>query len=109
MSPSESRNRQIIESAEALLVERAHGEGHNFMLSRDEAVVVGEAVASRDHKTLRSILSGAIEQLEDHYDSFMIGDLKSDWESEIQRATGLEGNLLDLITDEDKRCALDDV
>lgn len=110
MSPNhEHRTKRIIEQAETLLPHRNFGGAHNFMLSTDEAFIVGSAVASRNHKVLCDILSEPIEQMEEHYDSFSIQELKDEWTDEIQRTTGMEGTLKDFLVEPTHQDALDDV
>ncbi len=106
---SEKRNKAILESAETLLPNRVHGSGHNFMLSGEEAATVGNAVAFRNHKALRDVLAEPVSQLEEHYDSISIDDFKREWEVKLEKATGLQGNLLDFIDNEAKSAALDKI
>lgn len=109
MSPMKrQRDKAIISHAEALLPNSNYGDGHNFMISHEEALTVGQAVATRNHKKLRDTLSGAIDQLEDHYESFSIEDLKGEWEAELQRVTGEDGSFLDFMDDSTKAAKLDD-
>ncbi len=109
MSPtSRNREKKIRESAEQLLTQVPVSDAHNFIVSRDQACLIGEAVLTRNHKVLRDTLGGAVEQLEDDYDSFGIEDLKSEWNAELTRINGREVSVLDCVDAPDARSSLDD-
>lgn len=111
MSPEvKSQHETVLESAEVLLTERGMGcEGHSFILSKNEAVGIGHAVNSRDHKTLREILGGAVDRLEEDYDTITFDDLRPVWEDELRNVTGIDGNFLEIIDSKEGVGRLDDV
>lgn len=94
------RKRIIMNRAEVILANNPCGDTDDFILSTQEARDVGDAVGTRNHKKLRDILSVPIEQLENHYDILSINDLKGEWASELQRITGRDGDIIDLLDNE---------
>lgn len=110
MSPTHERRKQrIIDHAEALLPNRKFGHGHNFILSTDEACLVGSAVATRNNKVINEVLSEPILQMDEYYDSFTITELTKEWTAEVQRATDSDATLLEYLTDPTYQAKLDDV
>jgi len=110
MTPShERRKRTIIERAEELVPKRHSALAHNFMLSTDEAYIVGSAVASRNKKVIDDILEEPVKQMDEHYETFSIAELRDEWTGEIQRLTGVEATLQQFLTDKKYQKHLDDL
>lgn len=92
------RHNQITHKAKELLTDKSLGSGtHRFLISANEAVMVGEAVSHRDYRALNEILSSAVDGMRGVYHEMPIDSVQSAWERSLQQTTDLPGDTLEFI------------
>jgi hypothetical protein len=79
------------------------GENHRFLMSANEAAIVGDAIGRRDHVTIHGVLGGAIDEMRRVYAGVTVDSVQSTWERSLQRVTGMPGDTLEFINSSQHR------
>lgn len=101
------RRDRITGKAQELLTGRPVGsDNHRFLMSSNEALVVGDAIARRDYDALNDTLGGAVDSMQYAYNSLDISTVQTTWERSLQAATGLPGDTLEFVNSSAHRAKL---
>lgn len=109
MSPSHlvrshERRNSLIQHSQEVLADIPHAYGSQaFILSYEEARLVGLAIANRDHKGIRTVIGDTLESATDDYTATTVAEYTSTWNDTLASIYGEDVSLIDFFATDDTR------